>query len=173
MSTTRAPLGLPADRTAAVTVLFRTHYAPLVRMSRLLVDDVETAEDVVMEAFTALYRRWSSVRDHAEAYRYLRSCVLNGTRSQLRRRQVRRAHDRRPPLPRVGVDPAEAGTDRAAVLARLRRLPLRQRQVLVLRFYLDLTETQIAEELQIGVGSVKTHMARGMAALAPGLEVKP
>ena len=58
---------LPRDRTSAVTTLFEEHYASLVRMARLLVDDRETAEDVVMDAFTSLYRRWTAVRDPAEA----------------------------------------------------------------------------------------------------------
>ena len=77
---------LPRDRASAVTSLFEEHYASLVRMARLLVDDRETAEDVVMDAFTSLYRRWTAIRDPAEAHRYVRSSVLNGARSQLRRR---------------------------------------------------------------------------------------
>ena len=58
---------LPRDRTSAVTTLFEVHYVSLVRMARLLVDDRETAEDVVMDAFTSLYRRWTAVRDPGEA----------------------------------------------------------------------------------------------------------
>jgi DNA-directed RNA polymerase specialized sigma24 family protein len=84
---------LPRDRTSAVTALFEEHYASLVRMARLLVDDRETAEDVVMDACTSLYQRWTAVRDPAEAHRYVRSCVLNGARSQLRRRRLRRRHE--------------------------------------------------------------------------------
>jgi DNA-directed RNA polymerase specialized sigma24 family protein len=84
---------LPRDRASAVTALFEEHYASLVRMARLLVDDLETAEDVVMDAFTNLYRRWTAIRDPAEAHRYVRSCVLNGARSQLRRRRLRRRHE--------------------------------------------------------------------------------
>jgi DNA-directed RNA polymerase specialized sigma24 family protein len=72
-----------------VTALFEEHYASLVRMARLLVDDRETAEDVVMDAFASLYRRWIAIRDPAEAHRYVRSCVLNGARSQLRRRRLK------------------------------------------------------------------------------------
>ena len=94
---------LPRDRTSAVTALFEEHYASLVRMARLLVDDRETAEDVVMDAFTSLYRRWTAVRDPAEADRYLRSCVLNGARSQLRRRRLRRRHESG--SPRAGGGP--------------------------------------------------------------------
>ena len=83
---------LSADRTAAVTELFQMHYPQLVRLARFLVDDAETAEDVVMDAFVALHRRWSAIRDPHDAYRYVRSCVVNGARSQLRRRRVVRLH---------------------------------------------------------------------------------
>jgi len=82
------PSMLPRDRTSAVTALFEAHYTSLARMARLLVADRETAEDVVMDAFTSLYRRWTAVRDPDDAYRYVRSCVLNGARSQLWRRRV-------------------------------------------------------------------------------------
>ena len=75
--------------------MFDLHDVRLVRTARLLVDDMATAEDVVMDAFTSLHRRWETLRDPSDAHRYLRSCVLNGARSQLRRRRVRRLHDDR------------------------------------------------------------------------------
>jgi RNA polymerase sigma-70 factor (sigma-E family) len=162
---------LPRDRTSAVTALFEEYYASLVRMARLLVDDRETAEDVVMDAFASLYRRWTTVRDPAEADRYLRSCVLNGARSQLRRRRLRRRHESGRPQPdaaRAGLESNEA--DRSTVTQLLRTLPYRQRQVLVLRYFVDLTEAQIAYELGVSTGSVKTHASRGLAALARALE---
>lgn len=162
---------LSADRTAAVTELFSAHYAQLVRMARLLVDDPETAEDVVMDAFTSLHGRWKGIREPDAAYRYVRSCVLNGARSRLRRRRVTRLHERvLTDYPTIGEDPAVQGTDRAAVVQLLRRLPVRQRQVLVLRYFLDLSEAEIADELRISPGSVKTHASRGLAALARALE---
>jgi RNA polymerase sigma-70 factor (sigma-E family) len=162
---------VPVDeRAVVVTELFHAHYAQLVCLSRFLVDDEETAEDVVMEAFTALYRRWRAIRDPNEAYRYLRSCVLNGARSQLRRRRVVRLHDATSAPPPSGPDVAVAASARATVTALLRTLPLRQRQVLVLRYFLDLSEAEIAEMLQIRPGSVKTHTRRGMAALTHALE---
>jgi len=162
---------LPRDRTSAVTALFEEHYTSLVRLARLLVDDRETAEDVVMDAFASLYRRWTAVRDPAEADRYLRSCVLNGARSQLRRRRLRRRHESGRPqqdTARVGLEANEA--DRSTVTQLLRTLPYRQRQVLVLRYFVDLTEAQIAYELGVSPGSVKTHASRGLAALARELE---
>ena len=162
---------LPRDRSSAVTALFEEHYASLVRMARLLVDDRETAEDVVMDAFTSLYRRWTAIRDPAEAHRYVRSCVLNGARSQLRRRRLRRRHESRSSqqeAARNGHETNEA--DRSTMTQLLARLPYRQRQVLVLRYFVDLTEAQIAYELGVSPGSVKTHASRGLAALARALE---
>jgi RNA polymerase sigma-70 factor (sigma-E family) len=162
---------LPRDRTSAVVALFEEQYASLVRMARLLVDDRETAEDVVMDAFTSLYRRWTAVRDPAEAHRYLRSCVLNGARSQLRRRRLRRRHESgslHQEATRDGRETNEA--DRSTVTQLLWTLPYRQRQVLVLRYFVDLTEAQIAYELGVSPGSVKTHASRGLAALARALD---
>ena len=174
-SVTKSGVGrtvLPRDRASAVTALFEEHYASLVRMARLLVDDHETAEDVVMDAFTALYRRWTAVRDPAEAYRYVRSCVLNGARSQLRRRRLRRRHESRSHQQENangdGIETSEA--DRTTMTRLLGTLPYRQRQVLVLRYFVDMTEAQIAFELGVSPGSVKTHASRGLAALARALE---
>jgi RNA polymerase sigma-70 factor (sigma-E family) len=162
---------LPRDRTSAVTALFEEHYASLVRMARLLVDDRETAEDVVMDAFTSLYRRWTAVRDPAEAHRYVRSSVLNGARSQLRRRRLRRRHESGSPHQEATPDGLETNqADRSTVTQLLGTLPYRQRQVLVLRYFVDLTEAQIAYELGVSPGSVKTHASRGLSALARTLE---
>ncbi len=162
---------LSRDRTSAVTELFEAHYASLVRMARLLVDDRETAEDVVMDAFTSLYRRWTAVRDPDEAYRYVRSCVLNGARSQLRRRRLLRRHESGTSQQEAAGDGLETKeADRSTVTQLLRTLPYRQRQVLVLRYFIDLTEAQIAYELGVSPGSVKTHASRGLAALARALE---
>lgn len=159
--------GRGIDRRTAVSELFTIYYAPLVRMARCLVDDVETAEDVVMDAFTALYRRWHAVRDPGDAYRYLRSSVLNGSRSRLRRTRTRRTYDPTlMPIAPAADDSDRQRVDRLSVLESLRGLPRRQRQVLALRYYLDLSEAEIAAELGISAGSVKTHASRGLAALA-------
>lgn len=181
-----APARLPKERPSAVTELFNAHYVQLVRTARLLVDDNETAEDVVMEAFTSLLRRWTAIRDPNDAYRYLRSSVLNGARSQLRRRRVLRLHQAAHGVDTVKPEPGDVraqpfaqpdvavlGTNRATVVALLRALPVRQRQVLVMRYLLDLSEREIADELGISAGSVKTHASRGMAALARALDGTP
>ena len=162
---------LPAGRDAALTALFGTYHRPLLALAVLLVDDVPTAEDVVQDAFLGLYRRWSWIREPQAAYDYLRTAVLNGARSQLRRRRVRRA---KPADALLDMPSAEAVAvvreEHAAVLTALAGLALRQRQVLVLRYFLDQTEAEIAHTLSISRGSVKQHASRGLAALTARLE---
>ena len=161
--------GMPAD--TLVEALHRTEYRNLVRLARLLLDDVGHSEEVVQDAFVALQLRWRSLREPDKAAAWLRSAVLNGARSQLRRRQVRERL-----LPRPGPDaPSADGAALAAeehrrVVGSLRQLPRRQREALVLRFYLELSERETAEAMGVSAGSVKTHVHRGLAALTPLLE---
>ena len=168
-------LGAPASappRAAELARLHREHYGSLVRLASILVDDVGTCEELVQDAFVAVLARPGRFRDEAKAPAYLRSAVLNGARTQLRRRTVR---ERARPLQVVGAErSAETGAlvsdEHRAVLAALRSLPERQREVLTLRYYLDLSETEIAETLGIVAGTVKTHAQRGLAALHHILE---
>ena len=159
-------VGLPHDRDEAVVALFRAHHARLVSYARLLVDDRQTAEDVVQEAFTALHRRWGRLRDPEAALAYLRTAVTNGARDTLRRRRTLRAY--RPERP-VDVASAESTVVRREehrrALDGLRALPRRQREVLTLRYFFDLDEAQIAQALGVSRGSVKQHASRGLAAL--------
>lgn len=163
--------GLPADRDSAVTALFMAHHKRLVGLARVLVDDQQTAEDVVQDAFGQLHRRWAWLRDKDVAVSYLQVAVTNGARSALRRRKVRRAQ---PPVVLPDAPSAElsvlGGEDRAELRACLGALPARQRQVLVMRYYLDRSEAEIAERLEISKGSVKQHAARALAALSARLE---
>jgi RNA polymerase sigma-70 factor (sigma-E family) len=162
------PPALDADR--AVEEMYAAHYRRLVRLSVLLVRDVGTAEEVVQDAFVAMHGRWSSLREPERAVAYLRQAVVNRSRSVLRHRGVQQRY-----VERAGptVVPVRAGADedavvaerRAAVLDALRRLPDRQREVLALRYYLDLSEAEIAETLGISPGAVKSHASRGAAAL--------
>ena len=156
----------------SVGALFDLYYVELVATARFLVDDRETAEDVVMEAFLSLHRHWASLRNPNEAHRYLRSSVLNGSRSQLRRRIVRRRHEGQGSAEHASLeDVASAGVEHATLVEALRGLPSRQREVLVLRYFLGLQEAEVAQQLGIGIGSVKQHSSRGLAALAQVLEV--
>ena len=162
---------LPRDREAAVSALYVAHHGSLVGLARLLVDDLATAEDVVQDAFAALYRRWPFLRDRDAAYGYLRRSVVNGANSHLRRlRTFRSAVSERiatAPSPETNV---LADEQQAALWAGLRALPRRQRQVLVLRYYLELSEAEIATTLGISRGSVKQHASRGLDALTGRME---
>jgi RNA polymerase sigma-70 factor (sigma-E family) len=155
-----------------VADLHRAEYRNLVRLARLLLDDVATSEEVVQDAFVALQLRWRTIREPDKAAAWLRSAVLNGARSQLRRRRVRERL-----LPGGGVSdgpPGDRGVlaadEHRRVVAALRQLPRRQQEALVLRFYLELSERETAEAMGVSAGSVKTHVHRGLAALTPLLE---
>jgi RNA polymerase sigma-70 factor (sigma-E family) len=163
-------------RTEAVSNLFLAHHRRLVGLAALLVDDRETAEDVVQEAFATLHRRWRHLRDPDAAVTYLNRAVVNGGRDRLRRK--RRAVAAMPRLALVSEELASAEQDavRHDEADRLWRaitgLPMRQRQVLVLRYYLDQSEAEIADTLEVSRGSVKRHASRGLATLARSMEAE-
>jgi RNA polymerase sigma-70 factor (sigma-E family) len=158
----------PADQSAndGVAELYRVHRVPMLRLACFLVSDRGLAEDVVQDAFVGLHRRWVQV-EAGSAVAYLRMSVVNGARNVFRQRDVARRHLR-------GPDPDQgpaadwlmlvAEEHREVVLA-LRRVPLRQREVLVLRYYSELSEAQIADALGISRGTVKSSAARGLATL--------
>jgi RNA polymerase sigma-70 factor (sigma-E family) len=157
-----------SDADGAVEQLYAAHWPSLVRLGFLLLRDLGTAEEVTQDAFVAVHRKWGSLRDPDRALAYLRRAVVNGSRSRQRHLKVVRAHAERqpPPLTSRGADEAllEASR-REAVLDALAELPRRQREVLSLRYYADLSEAQIAEALGISRGAVKSHASRGAAAL--------
>jgi RNA polymerase sigma-70 factor (sigma-E family) len=157
----------------AVTALFRAHYAGLVRLAVLLVDDDGSAEDLVQDAFARLHRRWRRLRDPDAAYGYLRTAVVNGSRSRLRRLRTVRQNPEPPPvdLPSPEGD-VIVREEHATVRAALDALPRRQREVLVLRYYASYSEADIAETLGISRGAVKSHASRGIAALTRSLETQ-
>jgi RNA polymerase sigma-70 factor (sigma-E family) len=155
--------------------LFEAHYAGLVRLAAILVDDLGTAEEVVQDAFVATYARRSAVAGDS-AVAYLRSAVLNGARSALRRRGTARRFLARQRSARTAAAPTSPETaavsslTRRAVLEAIRGLPDRQRDVVMLRYFLDASEAQIAETLGVSAGTVKTSASRALAKLAPLLE---
>jgi RNA polymerase sigma-70 factor (sigma-E family) len=160
-----------ADRASDADIerLYRTQRLAMVRLALLLVDDRETAEDVAQDAFAALHRRWQSLHTEDAAIGYLRTCVVNGARSVLRRRRT----VRRQPQPDADLFVAESADRRVLlaeehreVIAAMRHLPARQREVIVLRYWSELTEPQIAATLGISVGSVKSSASRGRDAIA-------
>ena len=149
-----------------VEQLYSAHRADLVRLAGLLLDEPGAREEVVQDAFVALHLHRGAV-DPEKVPAYLRSAVLNAARSRLRHRQViSRLMWAAPAAPATPEDEAVLDDRRAAVLAAVRRLPRRQQEVVVLRYWLDLTEADIAATLGISAGSVKVHASRGLATVA-------
>ncbi len=147
--------------------LYAEHRMRLVRLAILLVDESATAEDVVQEAFTGLHRNWAGLRDEHAALAYLRTAVVNGSRSVLRRRRT--ARDYVPPhavTARSAESLAMLSAEHQAVVDALAGLPPRQREVLVLRYYGGLSEAEIAETTGISRGAVKSTASRALASVA-------
>jgi RNA polymerase sigma-70 factor (sigma-E family) len=163
-ATTAAAAEWDVDR--AVTALYGEHYRSLVRLAALLVRDIATAEEVVQDSFVAMYGGWRRLRDHEKALSYLRQSVVNRSRSVLRHRIV---VERNAPRPAPDMPSAEHGAitllERSAVVAAVRTLPPRQREALVLRYYGDLSQAQIAGAMGISQGAVKSYLARAIIAL--------
>jgi RNA polymerase sigma-70 factor (sigma-E family) len=164
------------DADTAVTALYSAHWAGLVRLATLLTGDASVAEEIVADAFVALHRRWHKLGDRGAGHAYLRTSVVNGARSALRHRGVEERH--RQPGAGAPAGPEERALqslEDARVLAALRTLPRRQQEVLVLRYYADMSEQEIARTLEVSRGAVKSHAHRGLAALrialAPGPEM--
>lgn len=165
----------PRERHGQLADLFRLHHTELVRLAVLLVQDQPTAEDAVQDVYLKLQSRHRLLGREGEDLPYIRACVLNRCRSVLRHRKV---------VSRAGPfagsfadlelgDSAESlaikAEERRQVLVALADLPARRREVLVLRYYLGLTEAEIARTLGISQGTVKSAAARGIAALAKAL----
>jgi RNA polymerase sigma-70 factor (sigma-E family) len=152
--------------------LFRDHHVELVRLALLMVGDQATAEDVVQDAFERLYRGWHGLREPASSLAYVRSSVLNGCRSVHRRAAVARKYraalaERQDPGADLAADEVDASGE---MVAALRQLPSRQREVIVLRYYADLDVPEIARTLRISQSGVRATMSRGLAALARLIE---
>jgi RNA polymerase sigma-70 factor (sigma-E family) len=158
------------DHRAALADLYRAEYRNLVRLATLLNGRRDVAEEIVQDAFVKLDRSWDRVADEASRPAYLRSIVINLCRSDRRHKEV---VGRRRPLPSPDPAPADhhavVAEDQREVLAAVRALPTRQQQCMVLRFYEDMTEAEIAAALGISGGSVKTHLHRAMQTLAARL----
>lgn len=159
-----------AGQEELVAEMYAAHRLALVRLAVLLVDDLATAEDVVQDVFAGLLRT-GSLRDPGKALAYLRQGVVNRARSALRRRRTARGYTPPEDTPPSGPDElAVLSEEHRAVLAALGNLAPRQREVLVLRYWSDLSEGEIAEALGISRGSVKSTASRALAALEQNLE---
>jgi RNA polymerase sigma-70 factor (sigma-E family) len=150
---------------AAFDQLYRAQWHNMVRVALLLVGDLESAKDCAQDAFIGIYRK--PLRNADAQVGYLHKSVVNAARSMLRRRGTVRKHLRSAESPLVeGADhPVIVGAEHAALMAALRQLPQRQREVLVLRYWSELSETQIAAALGIRPGTVKSAASRALAAL--------
>jgi len=154
--------------------LYTLHYRRLVRTAWLLVRDVPTAEEVVQDAFVSMNDAWQRLKDAENALAYVRQAVVNRSRSVLRHQMVVEKHPEQAPLDMPSAEhSALVSLDRAAVVTALQGLTPRQREAIVLRYYADLSEAEIATAMGISRGAVKSHTARGMAALRAALEREP
>src|SRR3954453_22707693 len=161
-------------RGGPVEGLFRRHYAELLRLAVIMLGSREAAEDAVQEAFVALHRNWRSLRDPATAEAYLRIAVLNRCRSWVRRQITQRAPRPLMLVPEQAESPEDTaiGRDEAASLvAVMRTLARRQREVLACRYVLEMSVAETAQLLEISEGSVKVHTHRGLQALQQRIEV--
>ncbi|MFJ8363919.1 sigma-70 family RNA polymerase sigma factor [Streptomyces sp. NPDC093984] len=160
------------EREAGVARLFERHYASMLRLAVLL--GADDPENVVAEAYYQIYRKWRRLKDTEAAEAYLRSTVCNLTRMRIRHLQVARRHEEKPTEEVVASAESTAllHDDQRVLIRALQQLPARQREALVLRHWLGLKEQEIAAAMGISCGSVKTHTARGIAALTQAMEAR-
>lgn len=166
------------DSTAAGTTVdhltetYRAHYRSLLGLAALLLDDTASCEDVVQEAFIRVHSARKRVRDPEKTLAYLRQTVVNLSRSALRRLRILGLKLLSKPMPDMAS--AEEGAydqlERDALIKAMKGLQRRQREVLVLRYFADMTEAQVAETLGVSLGSVKAYGSRGIAALRVAME---
>jgi RNA polymerase sigma-70 factor (sigma-E family) len=153
--------------TDELSALYREHAVGLTRLAMLMVGDRASAEDVVQDAFLGLHRRHGEIRNDDGGLAYVRSAVLNRCRSVLRRRAVAgRFHQPYEPPVWSAEDGAMADEERRQVLAAIARLPRRLREVLALRYYCDLSESEIARTLNVSRGTVSSTTSRALTALS-------
>jgi len=164
----------PDARSAAdegLLQLYREQYVRLFRAVWLILGDQGMADEVVQEAFVKVYVAWDRIRDVRRADSYLRSTAFNLARSRLKRRRLERLQSESAQGRDYSAEERiVASEDQVVLNQHLRRLPRRQRECLVLRYYLDLPEAEIAELLKLSPGSVKTHLHRGLGKLGAELE---
>jgi RNA polymerase sigma-70 factor (sigma-E family) len=170
LSVVSSPQLSEMDADQAIASLYHVHWTRLVRLATLLTRDASVAEEIVQDAFVSLHRRWPSLTERAAAHGYLRTSVVNGARSAMRHRGVQeRYRQPGPPEPAGPEEHAVRATEDARVMAALRTLSRRQQEVLVLRYYGDYSEQDIAATLGLSKGAVKSHAHRALAALRQAL----
>lgn len=157
-----------ADRDREVAALFDRLYGPMCRLAYVIMGDEATAEEMVMEALIKTFSSWRRIRDYDRVDAYLRRTVVNLCRSKIRRKvieaRVNATTYKREQLRAPDWDPERHETSRV-VWEAVRHLPPRQRACVVLRYYDDLSEAQIADALQCSVGTVKSQLAKSRSKL--------
>lgn len=161
----------PAHEEVDLDALYQNSYHDMVRLARQLVDDVESAQDVVHDAFLGLYRNRHNLESPDNARAYLRTAVMNQARSALRRRRTAREHlaSAEPEVGPGSDEPVLLADEHAQVLRHLDELPTRMREVLVLRYWEGLSEAEIAATLNISAGTVKSQASRAMKKLTEAM----
>lgn len=158
------------DADSAIAALFDAHWARMVRVAVVMLGNLEAAEDAVQDAFLGVHAAWGRVRDREQAVGYLHRSVVNTARSRLRRRALALRHRPQPPADSRSAEELVLATELGGpVLAALRALPRRERETVLFRHYLDLSEQQTADALGIRIGSVKGYASRGLATLRAAL----
>lgn len=170
----RGQLAPPAAADDVVASLFRAHGLSLIRLAVLLVGDQATAEDVVQDAFLGFHRALPRLREPDKALSYLRASVVNGCRSvqRARGRALARRVEHEPPV-WSAESAVIAEHDRREVLAAVARLPVRAREIMALRYYLDLPQDEIAALLGVSRGTVSSTISRALTALGRDLQEEP
>jgi RNA polymerase sigma-70 factor (sigma-E family) len=161
-----------ASATAEFSEFAHSRWPRLVRLAYGITGDRGKAEDLAQTALASAYASWSRVRRADDPDAYLRRIVLNAYRGGFRKRRV--TEELTGSLPEAGsvtADPSGRQDDRAAIIAALVALPQRQREVIVLRFWLDLTEAQVANALGCSVGNVKSQASRALDRLRGSAEL--
>jgi RNA polymerase sigma factor (sigma-70 family) len=138
-----------------IAELYAREYRPLTRLAVLLVLDLQTAEEVVGDAFAAISGGWRRPRDSEQALSLLRRAVVSNSRAVRQRRMAANGN---------------ALLERSAIVDALRGLPQRQREAVVLRYYGSLSEAEVAAAMGVRRGMVRSYLARGMSSLRVVLE---
>ena len=170
ISPDREPAAAGAPPPPTIAQIFQAHYADVARLAAML--GADDPEDVAQEAFARLYRRQDTLRDQGAALAYLRATACNLTRNRVRHLRVAARWISRGEDAGSSEQLVIASEERGEVRAALAALPTRQRQALVLRYWLDLPYAEIAEVMGVSVGTVKAALSRGTGALARKLEGK-
>ena len=163
-----------AERDREVAALFDRHYVPMCRLAFVILGDRALAEEIVMEALLKTFAGWGRLRAIDRADAYLRRAVVNLCRSRIRRKMIEARVNAETKARASRTKPdwdQEAHENNRLVMEAIRSLPERQRTAIVLRYYDDLSESQIAEVLDCSVGTVKSQLSKARSKLGAALEV--